>query len=93
MPPVVGRRFEQVRETAAGDELSEDRELAGRGIALHARRTREPFVLECREPRHALADQRLERGQLGLDVRALEHFASFAVEGQRSPSQAVDVAR
>ncbi len=89
----VGGCFEKIRESAARDELGEDRQLTRGRIALDADGLGEALVFERREPRDAVTDQSLERRQLRLDVNALEHLAGFAVEGQRPPPQAINVAR
>ena len=87
----VSGGFEQVREAAAGDELGQDRELSGGWVALHPRRAGETLVLEDRQPRDARLDERFERGQVRLEMDALEHLARLAVERERPPPQAIDV--
>ena len=85
------RRFEEIADAVAGDELRHHREAAA-GIALDVAHTREALVFERHRALHALAQRRFERDELGPHVQPLQDQAVFAIEPKRPPSQAVVMA-
>ncbi len=86
------RRFEEIREPDAGDELRHDRQLAGGRDPLCRIRSGEATVFEDGQVPETLANRGLESGQLRAHVQALEHRPGFPVEAQLTSSEAVGVA-